>query len=76
MPEEMKYEITQQPAQIAARLRKLADELETGKVMVVEQEVEVAEYLKLKIEFEEQYGDEAMFEIEIEIAWPVEAEND
>jgi len=76
MPEEMKYEITQQPAQIAARLRKLADELETGKVTVVEQEVEVAEYLKLKIEFEEQYGGDAMFEIEIEIAWPVEAEDD
>lgn len=74
MPEEMRYETTQSPAQIAARLRKMADQLEQGTVTVIEQDIQVAEKLYLKIEFEEEYGedDEVMFEIEVEIAWPLE----
>ena len=73
MPEEMRYEITQKPTQIAARLRKMADQLESGTVTVVEQEIDVAERIHLKIEFEEQYDDDDVnFEIEVEIKWPIE----
>lgn len=80
MPDEMLYEITQSPAKIAARLRKLADELEKdGKVTVVDQEIDIPERLHMKVELEEEHDgdlDDANFEIEVEFTWPVRMQED
>jgi amphi-Trp domain-containing protein len=66
------FERTQKTADVAARLRKLADELEQGKVNVVEQEVEIPEHIYFSIEFEQEHeDDEVGFEIEVAIGWPV-----
>lgn len=74
MIDSMRFERTQKPADVAARLRRMADELEQGKLTVVEQEVNVPENIFFTIEFEEEHnGDisDINFEIEIEIGWPV-----
>ncbi|GAB4526546.1 MAG: hypothetical protein OHK0046_43460 [Anaerolineae bacterium] len=79
MPDKMRYETTQGAAKIAERLRKMADELETGTLTVVDQPVSIPEQLHLKIELEEEHEGEigeANFEIEIELVWPVRMQDD
>lgn len=78
MVKKMLFEMTQSPAEIAERLRKMADELDAGNLTVVEQALAVPETLKLKVELEEDHEGEIAdvnFEIEIELEWSVQAED-
>jgi amphi-Trp domain-containing protein len=82
MAEEVEFELqrTSPPAKVAERLRRLADQLESGTITLDEDEIAVPEKLALKIEFEEQYeGEEEQslrFEIEIELKWPIQMGQD
>lgn len=64
---------------IAERLRELADQLEGGRFQPGEESLAVPETLYMKIELEEkieepppEFGPPRHFEIEVELAWPVE----
>lgn len=74
MTVELELKREQSAAAIAARLRKMADELESGSVFMVEEQIAVPENFFLTIELEEKLDDdEAGYELEIALFFPVEA---
>jgi hypothetical protein len=71
-PIEFGSERTASPALIAQRLIRLAEQLESGKLIVDEQEFAVADKVYLVLELEEQHTEDGvMFELEIELSYPI-----
>lgn len=62
--------------EVAQRLRRLAEQMEQGTVIIDEEEISIPDKIELKIEFEEQYDDDLAepigFELEVELLWPIQ----
>lgn len=62
-------------ADVARRLRTIADALERGTIFLLDRDVRVPDEVGLELELEEEPGDEGTtaYELEIEIGWTAAA---
>lgn len=63
------------PAEVAQRLRRIADALERGSIVLIDWEVSVPDEIEMELELKEESEDNGAmsYELEIEIEWTVPA---